>query len=126
MKSHDPTATAFARLKVFAQNEDAPMLERMTTETAAGWLAMATCYGVTADPFLLAEIADETKSPVARSKTLSRALVEAMAGAGIPLVPPFQAVELLYSEGKQDIGAGAEWQPAPDPFDIPVRNGPRP
>ena len=114
MKTNDPTAAAFARLKGFAQNESAPLLDRMTAETAAGWLALATCYGVTADPRLLAEIADQTKAPVARAKTLSRALVEGLSGLGIPLAQPFQTVDELYSEGRQDIGDDS-WQPAPRP-----------
>lgn len=126
MNTHDPTTAAFARLKRFAQNEDAPLLERMVAETAAGWLALATCYGVTADPWLLAEIADDARHPVARAKTLSRSLVEELASLGIPVTSPFQAVEVLYSEGERDTRVGVEWQPAPNPFDVSVRNGPRP
>lgn len=130
MKTHDPTAAAFARLKSFARDENVQFLDRMVTETAAGWLALASCYGVTADPWLLAEIADEARNPVARSKTLSRSLVEALSEAGIPLTPPFQAVEVLYSDGGQDIEGGSGWQqayPTPlNPFSSTSSSAPRP
>lgn len=124
MKTHDPTATAFARLKGFARDENLQLLDRVVTETAAGWLALATCYGVTADPWLLAEIADESKNPIARSKTLSRSLVEALLGSNIPLTPPFQAVEVLYSEGGQDI-LGPGWHSVSDPFSASISTGPQ-
>jgi hypothetical protein len=125
MKSNDPTAAAFARLKHFTRDENASLLDRMAAETAAGWLALATCYGVTADPWLLAEIADETKNPVARAKTISRYIVDELGKIGIPLAPPFQAVEVLFADGGQDICEGSR-QPPPDPFSASVNAGLRP
>lgn len=115
MNTHDPTAAAFARLKRFAQNEGVPTLERMVAETAAGWLALATCYGVTADPWLLAQIADQTKNPVARAKTLSRALVEELSKLGIPQTAPFQTVDVLFSEAGQYVGDEGR-EPSPKNF----------
>lgn len=125
MANSDPTAAAFSRLKHFACGEDAPLLDRMAAETAAGWLAHATCYGVTADPWLLAEIADESKNPVARSKTLSRYIVDELGKMGIPLAPPFQAIEVLFADGGQDIYEGSRQTP-PDPFTASIDAGLRP
>lgn len=121
MANSDPTAAAFSRLKYLARDENAKLLDRMAAETAAGWLALAACYGVTADPWLLAEIADETKNPVARAKTVSRYIVDELGKMGIPLAPPFQTIEVLYSDGGQYEGAQIR-QPPPDPFFAPARS----
>ena len=121
MANSDPTAAAFSRLKYLARDENASLLDRMAAETTAGWLALATCYGVTADPYLLTEIADETKNPVARAKTVSRYIVDELAKIGIPLAPPFQTVEVLYADGGQYEGARIK-QPPPDPFSTPARS----
>lgn len=125
MKTYDPTAAAFARLKHLARDENALLLDRMTAETAAGWLALATCYGVTADPWLLAEIADNTKNPVARAKTISRYFLEELDKIGIPLAPPFQTVEVLFADGGQDTCEGSRQVP-PDPFSASIDAGFRP
>ena len=101
-----------------------PPLDRLTTETAAAWLAHATSYGVTADAALLREIADPRRHPVSRAKTLTRELVEALTAAGLPLSSPFQAVDVLYSSFEDD-GLMSYVTPV-DPFATAASRGPAP
>jgi|GEM_PF-4642072 len=123
--THDPTPSAFSRLRAFAADAGQPPLDRLTAATAAAWVAHATSYGVTADAALLREIADPRRHPVARSKTLTRDLVEALTAAGLPLSAPFQAVDVLYSAIDDDGYIAADVRP-PDPFEIAVSRGPAP
>lgn len=123
--THDPTPSAFSRLRAFAADTGQPPLDRLTAATAAAWLAHATSYGVTADAALLREIAELRRHPVARSKTLTRDLVEAMTAAGLPLSAPFQAVDVLYSTIEDDGSAGNDTMLI-DPFERACSRGPVP
>ena len=122
--THDPTSSAFARLHAFAADAGHTPLDRLTTATAAAWLAHATSYGVTVDTVLLTEITDLRRHPVARSKTLTREIVEAMTAAGLPLSSPFQAVDVLYSSFEDD-GLMSDVTPV-DTFATAASRGPAP
>ena len=123
--SHDPTLAAFLRLRAFSGDEAMSPLDRLSTETAAAWLAHATSYGITANTELLRDIADPERHPVARSKTLTLAIVDAMSAAGLPLASPFQSVDVLYSAIEDDGYSGDAWQPA-TPLERAMTQGPRP
>ena len=123
--THNPTLSAFLRLRAFAADDKASPLDRMATGNAAAWLAHAGCYGITADTSLLREIADPKKNPVERATTLARGLVGAMAAAGLPLAAPFQAVDLLYSAGEEDGISSIKFEPA-NPFGNEMERGPHP
>ncbi|WP_299937627.1 hypothetical protein [uncultured Pelagimonas sp.] len=119
--TYNPTLAAFIRLRAFAVSENASPLDRLTTGSAAAWLAHATCYGITAEN----EIADPKKSPVERATTLTRAMVENLTAARLPLSPPFQAVDLLYSV-IEDEGMGAIELKHPDLFQDKIQRGHQP
>ncbi|WP_243268551.1 hypothetical protein [Sulfitobacter sp. DSM 110093] len=121
--SHDHALSAFLRLRSFAADTSASPLDRLVTGNAAAWLAHATCYGVTADSRLLADIADPEKHPVARAKTLSHSLVRAVTVAGLPASPPFQSVDVLYSAFEDDDGA-VEWH-VQNPLEAAMQRGPQ-
>lgn len=121
--TQDPTPSAFSRLRAFALDAGHSPLDRLTTETAAAWLAHATSYGVTADAALLREIADRRRHPVSRAKTLTRELVDALNAAGLPLSAPFQAVDVLYSAIDDAGYIGDDVKPL-DPFETAVSRGP--
>lgn len=123
--THDPTSSAFSRLRAFAADAEHSPLDRLTTATAAAWLAHATSYGVTADAPLLREIADPQRHPVARARTLTRELFEALTAAGLPLSAPFQAVDVLYSAIEDDGNASHYTMPM-DPFETASSRGPVP
>lgn len=123
--SHDPTLAAFLRLRAFSADEAMSPLDRLSTETAAAWLAHATSYGITADPEILRDIADTGRHPVARSKTLTLTIVKAMSAAGLPLSAPFQSVDALYNAIEDDGHGGVAWQPA-NPLESAMTQGPRP
>ena len=123
--SHDHTLSAFLRLRSFAADTTAYSLDRLVTGNAAAWLAHATCYGVTAETGLLTQIADLQKNPVERAKTLSRSLVSAVAKAGLPIAPPFQSVDVLYSSMFDNDDGEVNWQPL-NPFEAEMQRGPQP
>lgn len=123
--SHDPTLSAFLRLRAFSDDEAMSPLDRLSTETAAAWLAHATSYGITADTKLLRDIADPGRHPVARAKTLTLTIVEAMSAAGLPLSAPFQSVDVLYNAIEDDGHGGVAWQPT-NPLERAMTQGPRP
>ena len=123
--AHDPTPSAFSRLRAFAMDVGHSPLDRLTAETAAAWLAHATSYGVTADAALLHEIADPRRHPVSRAKTLTRELVDALNAAGLPLSAPFQSVDVLYSSLEDDGSSAINVTPA-DPFATAASRGPAP
>jgi hypothetical protein len=123
--SHDPTLSAFLRLRAFSDDEAMSPLDRLSTGTAAAWLAHATSYGITADSALLRDIADPERHPVARAKTLTLAIVESMSAAGLPMSAPFQSVDVLYSAIEDDGYVGTARQPA-NPLERAMTQGPRP
>lgn len=123
--THNPTLSAFLRLRAFASNEGATPLDRLTTGNAAAWLAHATSYGITGDTTLLQEISDLEKNPVARATTLTCGLVNAINAAGLPLSTPFHAVELLYGAVEGDGIGVVELEPV-NPFEEEMAKGPHP
>jgi len=123
--THNPNLAAFLRLRAFAASEEVSPLDRIITGNAAAWLAHATCYGITGEPRLLREIADPGKNPVGRATTLARAMVEGLTAARLPLSPPFQAVDLLYSAIEDDGIGGVELTPT-DPLQGEIERGPQP
>ncbi|WP_411974702.1 hypothetical protein [Sulfitobacter faviae] len=123
--AYNPTLAAFLRLRRFSASDIASPLDRLTTANAAAWLAHAASYGITGEAYLLNEIADPKKNPVERAKTLARTMVDELTASGLPLSPPFQSVDLLYSAIEDQGGDAVELRPS-DPFQSGIEQGPRP
>lgn len=123
--AHNPSLAAFLRLRNFAASEVASPLDRLTAANAAAWLAHATTYGITGEAYLLNEIADPKRNPVERATTLARTMLEELTAAGLPLSPPFQAVDLLFNAIEDEGGDATELSPL-DPFQSGLERGPQP
>lgn len=123
--TYNPTLAAFLCLRNFASRSTISPLDRLTIETAAAWLAHATCYGITGEDRLLREIADPERNPIERATTLTRALVKELSAAQLPLSAPFQAVDLLYS-GFDDEGIGTSETMPLGALESEIQRGPQP
>jgi len=121
----NPTHAAFVCLRNFASMSTNSPLDRLTTETAAAWLAHATSYGITGEDSLLREIADQERNPVERAKTLTRALVKELSAAQLPMSAPFQTVDLFYG-GFDDESIGTSEALPIGPLENEIRRGPQP
>lgn len=104
----DPTPQAFSRLHRLARNDDTPILDRVTYETAVTLLSTAFAFRIRPDSKILTEIANPQLTPLARTQDLNRALIRELPANGIPIPQPARIDEILAEDAQT---GGPEYTP---------------